>query len=135
MNRALLLLSACTMLACSQSTSSSTAIGGKWWMGQLFDGTIDVTSQHNPALNRWIDFRPDGTYVSGGEPYGDNSGKWSFIQQNEQKVLFFDSDAGEGDDSYWLISIDGESMRWKGTNSDFTERFTVYHQREQATAE
>lgn len=88
----------------------------------------DVTEQHNPAGNRWIEFSGDGTFVSDGEPYGRNSGRWIF--NAETRELYLDSDAGAGDDSYWIVRLSGDEMRWEGARSSFTERFEIVHTRQ-----
>ena len=96
-------------------------------MHKVLDGVIDVTSEpaFNPENNRWIAFYDDSTFVSDGDPYGRNTGKW--IISDSTSVLFLDSDTDVGDDSYWIVSFRGDTMIWKGTNSDFTSRFTVMH--------
>lgn len=96
---------------------------GMWVMGNVFQDTLDVTDEHNPALNRWITFREDGTFESGGAPYGYNAGKWSY--DSSSKELYLDSDAGEGDDSYWIIDDADTTMQWQGARSDFTSQFKL----------
>ena len=43
---------------------------GMWIMNQVLEDSTDVTDAHNPALNRWVEFSEDGTFESGGAPYG-----------------------------------------------------------------
>ena len=73
-----------------------------------------------------IEFNKNGTFKSGGDPYGENTGKWSF---NEQEILFIDSDAGEDDDSYWQVKISKDTMIWQGMKFDFAKRFEIIHQK------
>lgn len=87
---------------------------------------LDVSQEHNPESNRWIDFKDTGVYVSDGDPYGKNSGKWSF---NEEGLLFLDSDADEGDDSYWEVDITKNKMVWKGAVFEFTKTFSIEYLR------
>lgn len=100
---------------------------GRWAMDRVYEDGTEVTEEHNPADDRWIEFSPDGVFESGGQPYGHNSGKWTF--DPDTGVLFIDSAAGEGDDSYWYVSFDRNKreMRWKGVRSDFTSRFELVH--------
>ena len=113
-------------IQCNSSNSIETSpIIGQWKMKQVFEEDQDVSSQHNPKNDRWIQFKADHTFLSDGSPYGRNTGKWS-INDSE---LFLDSDAGEGDDSYWIVDIEGQSMKWKGTRSDFTEKFSISHEK------
>jgi len=100
---------------------------GKWSMEQVKDVELDVTTMHNPQKNRWIQFYADHTFVSDGDPYGRNTGKWSIDPALEE--LYLDSDEGEGDDSYWHIRFYQDRMIWKGRRSDFTTRFTLTHKR------
>ena len=102
-----------------------TGLIGRWNMAQVFDGVQDVTNQHNPASNRWVEFKSDGSFVSDGDPHGRNTGHWTY--DPETRELFLDSDAGEDDDSYWTVSIQGSEMEWQGARSEFTKRFKVIH--------
>ena len=103
---------------------ASSDLQGMWIMGKVYQDTLDVTDEHNPALNRWIVFNDDGTFESGGAPYGYNSGSWSL--DNSSSELYLDSDAGEGDDSYWIIEDADTMMQWQGARSDFTSQFKLY---------
>ena len=89
------------------------------------DGNEDVTDEHNPQKNRYIIFKTDGTFESGGDPYGMNTGKWTL--DRESKELYLDSDGGEDDDSYWITSIEAGKMHWQGARFDFSKRFQIYH--------
>lgn len=100
---------------------------GRWAMDRVYEDGEEVTEEHNPNGDRWIEFFPDGVFDSGGQPYGHNSGAWTF--DPETGVLYLDSAAGEGDDSFWYVSFDRKKseMRWKGVRSDFTSRFELVH--------
>lgn len=117
----------CLLLNLSLLTSCAAPIPlqlkGTWAMEKVYDNSTDVTAQHNPQNDRWITFAKDGSFKSGGTPTGENTGKWIYTNINRQ--LHLDSDAGEGDDSYWLIQLDKDSMNWAGIRSSFTERFKL----------
>ena len=98
---------------------------GRWYIESVFQDGNDVTDQHNPSDNRWIEFEDDGGFVSDGDPYGRNTGRW--MMDLENKELYLDSDAGEGDDSYWIVGFEEGKMQWRGTRSEFTERFVVVY--------
>lgn len=107
--------------ACSSSIPKQ--LNGTWLMESVYDNSNNVTAQHNPEQNRWITFLENGSFISGGQPYGDNKGKWMYA--TSERVLFLDSDAGEGDDSYWVIQLKKDTMNWTGAKSSFTERFRI----------
>ena len=118
------------MIGCSSPDQASSSMQegsgdllGMWVMGKVIQDTLDVTDEHNPALNRWITFNQAGTFESGGAPYGYNSGTWRFDVDTGE--LFLDSDAGEGDDSYWIVSTEDTTMQWQGTRSEFTSQFKL----------
>lgn len=104
---------------------------GKWKMVKVVEMSKDVTEQHNPEDNRWINFMPDstgetrGTFRSGKGEILENTGKWVI----DGKELFIDSDAGEDDDSYWEITFDNNKMYWKGRKFEFNKRFKIVHRR------
>lgn len=95
----------------------------KWDMAAVIQNGQDVSEQHNPSGNRWIELTADGNFVSDGDPYGRNTGTWTF--DTETAELFLDSDAGEGDDSYWIVSENGEKLILKGARSEFTREFSM----------
>lgn len=119
-----MILACGTLLASCQSKEQQ--ILGKWNMHLVSNDGTDVTEEHNPENNRWIDFKDNGAYISDGDPYGKNSGKWSF---NEEGFLFLDSDADEGDDSYWEVDISKNKMVWKGAVFEFTKTFSLEYRR------
>lgn len=92
-------------------------------MGAILQNGQDVSEQHNPKKNRWIELKADGTFVSDGDPYGRNTGKWIFNANTQE--LFLDSDAGEGDDSYWTIKRTGDDLVLTGARSEFTQQFSM----------
>lgn len=95
-------------------------------MHQVFQDSTDVSNEHNPANNRFIEFFADGTFRSGGDPNGENTGEYSF---DEKGILFLDSDAGPDDDSYWSVAYSNSQMKWNGVGAPRAERFTIVHQR------
>ena len=82
-----------------------------------------MSKDHNPSNNRFIEFKEDGTFESGGDPYGKNTGK--FYVNNHVKTLHLDSDVGPNDDSYWSITLEKGIMKWKGTGSEFAKEFVI----------
>ncbi len=121
---ALLLLSSCT----SSPKLLADQLVGEWQMSQIIqDGTNDVSDEHKPEGNRYILFNADQTFESGGDPFGKNTGTWQMDEASGE--LFLNSDAGEEDDSYWLVTIDGSNMNWQGARFAFNKRFTIKHKR------
>jgi len=116
-----LLVSLCFWASCAAPIAKQ--LKGTWAMQKVYDNSTDVTAQHNPKNDRWITFAKDGSFKSGGTPTGENAGKWIYTDANAQ--LYLDSDAGEGDDSYWRIQLSKDSMNWAGMRSSFTERFKL----------
>lgn len=114
------------MSSCSAPISKQ--LKGTWAMEKVYDNSTDVTAQHNPKNDRWISFHKDGSFKSGGTPMGENTGKWTYSNENQQ--LYLDSDVGEEDDSFWLIQVDKQKMNWVGTRSTFAERFKLTFSRQ-----
>lgn len=116
-----------TMTFCVQLVSCTSSISNKiygtWNMEQVYNNSDNVTAELNPKQDRWITFSKDGSFKSGGTPYGKNGGKW--IYHPSDKLLFLDSDEGEGDDSYWILQVGKKEMNWAGARSSFTERFKI----------
>lgn len=115
-----LLLSAVLLTSCGAKKQKQLV--GKWNMTKVYNDGVDVSSEHNPQNDRWVTFAEDGSFQSGGTPYGENMGTWSF---NEAGFLFLNSDAGEGDDSYWEVTIDKGRMTWTGAVFEFTQTFSI----------
>lgn len=105
------------------------AILGKWMMHQVIQGGKDVTEEHNPKKDRFIIMDEDETFVSDGQPYGENTGKYDFNPM--EKTLFIDSSEGENDDSNWVVSFDiGEkTMTWQGVGTEWAEDFKIIYVR------
>lgn len=99
----------------------------KWDIISVEQNGQDVSDEHNPKSNRYITFSNDGTFESGGEPYGRNTGK--FYVNNLSYTLFLDSDAGPNDDSNWIVSFNGNNMSWKGFGSEFADGFLIEYKR------
>lgn len=95
-------------------------------MDKVYNDNVDVSTEHNPNNDRWIEFDEDGNYKTDGTPYGPNTGKWSFTDEG---LLYLDSDADEGDDSYWKVGFDDEGMTWKGAKFEFTKTFKITYKK------
>lgn len=115
------------LFSCSSDKGLSENILGRWYMSKVYELGKDVTVQHNPQNKRWINFNNNGTFESGGDPAGYNTGKWSVDLNNN--ILFLDSDAGEDDDSYWILKFEDDIMKWQGTKFEFNKRFKIEHEK------
>lgn len=111
-----------TLISCN---NSSNPIHGKWVMHQVIQDGKDVTLKHNPENDRYFIMHENGTFESGGQPYGENTGKYIF--DTAAKTLFIDSDIGPDDDSNWKISFETGQMIWQGYGTEWAERFKIIH--------
>ena len=102
-------------------------LGGKWMMHQVIQDGNDVSEEHNPHHERYIILREDGTFETGGRPYGTNTGR--YIYTPEDNNLFLDSDAGPEDDSRWKVTISRDTMNWQGVGTEWANRFLIVHRR------
>lgn len=102
-------------------------LDGKWMMYRVIQDGNDVTAEHNPYAERYILFFEDGTFESGGRPYGANTGRYTYIP--DQQLLYLYSDAGPEDDSQWKVTLDNNSMTWQGFGGEWANRFRIVHHR------
>ena len=129
----LLLLSLVFALSCSNESDVKEKIIGKWEMTKVKELSEDVTQRHNPNSDRWIRFTENagtengGIFETGRGNTKENSGKWFYNEKENE--LYLDSDAGEDDDSYWSVTIEGGTMTWKGRKFEFNKRFEIEHSR------
>lgn len=115
------------LVSCSSNKSLEKQILGKWTMEEVYDGEQNVTSQHNPQKNRWIKFNRNGSFESGGDPFGYNDGNWEF--NKEKSTLFLDSKTDD-DDSEWKLSFQNDNtMIWTGIGTPRQEGFKLVHKR------
>lgn len=103
-----------SMLLASCSSTKKKLLG-KWQMQKVYEQETDMSHIHNPKDDRWIEFYADGSFESGGTPYGKNTGK--YILGKNKQTLSLDSDAGEEDDSKWTVSVEKGKMIWIGVGS------------------
>lgn len=104
------------------------ALVGRWGMEAILDQGADVSDEHNPAGDRYIELYADGTFESGGQPYGRNTGRWTYTPTRRE--LFIDSNLGPEDDSRWVVTLrGGDVMEWGGTGSAFARRFRIVSRR------
>jgi hypothetical protein len=122
----ILLVGALLTLACETKKTLDGELVGKWSMSKVYEYDMDVTEQHNPVGSRWIEFNKDGTFESGGEPFGQNAGRWKI--DTEQSILYIDSDADD-DDSEWKISIEDDQSTWTGIGHPRKENTKLVHLR------
>jgi hypothetical protein len=122
----LLLLTVIVMTSCRQAEKPDSKIIGTWTMEKVYEYDNDVTESHNPKHERWIAFKPDGSFVSGGEPFGQNAGRWTI--DNDKSVLYIDSDVDD-DDSEWNVTFANDRMTWTGTGHPRKENTRLIHKR------
>lgn len=99
------------LISCQSSETPETKIIGIWDMEKVYEYEKDVTEKHNPENSRWIEFKADGTFESGGKPFGRNTGTCKI--DNVKSILYINSNI-EDDDSEWNISFDGNKTIWTG---------------------
>ena len=107
--------------------SDRDALVGRWAMERVTDDGADVTATANPAGDRFIVLHADGTFESGGQPYGRNTGRW--VYNAGTRRLGLDSDLGPDDDSVWTVSLRGDTMEWGGVGSAYARRFHITSRR------
>ncbi len=113
--------------ASAPSGLDGSPLVGRWAMERVLDQGADVSAEANPARDRYIVLRPDGTFESGGQPYGRNTGTW--VYNTRTRRLGLDSDLGPDDDSTWAVSLRGDTMEWAGVGSEFARRFRITSRR------
>jgi len=111
----------------TEEAPSERQLVGRWQMEAVFQDTVEVSDEHNPARNRWIELRADRSFASDGDPYGPNTGVWTY--DDAAGTLEIISDLGTDDDSVWRVSIRGRQMVWRGVGSAWAEQFTIVSQR------
>ena len=114
------------LFGCGSSADLEKQITGSWKMEKVYEFGKDVSQKHNPDNNRWIEFEEDGTFVSDGDPFGKNTGRWKI--DNSKSVLFIDSDVDD-DDSQWNLTFDGDKMIWTGIGQSRKENTKLIHKR------
>ena len=60
------------IVSCS-SESTEGQLVGRWSMDKVLQNDQNVTAEHNPENDRWIQFNSDNTFTSGGTPFGENT--------------------------------------------------------------
>lgn len=116
------------LFACDRPETLEKEILGKWTMEKVLEYGEDVTEKHNPAMDRWIEFKADGTFVSDGSPFGRNAGRWT--AGNEESILYLDSDVDD-DDSEWKVTFRADTTYWTGIGHPRKENTTLIHRRSQ----
>ena len=108
-------------------TRAEARLVGRWEMDRVLDRGDDATATHNPAGDRYVVLRADGTFESGGQPYGTNTGRWTY--EPTYRELTLDSDLGEADDTYWIVTVEDDVMEWAGVRSETARRFRIFARR------
>lgn len=103
---------------------------GKWTMYKVIQDGKDVSEEHNPFGERYFQINADGTFESGGRPYGSNTGK--YVYNTETNHLFLDSDVGPNDDSNWNITLNADTLLMQGTGTAWAERFQMILMKEKS---
>ncbi|MBN7799546.1 hypothetical protein J0A67_01670 [Algoriphagus aestuariicola] len=114
--------------SCGQSDQLDRKIIGTWTMEKVYEYENDVTEKHNPAQDRWIEFKSDGSFVSEGKPFGRNTGYWT--ADNEASILYIDSDVDD-DDSEWSVAFDKNQTIWTGIGHPRKENTKLIHKRKE----
>jgi hypothetical protein len=112
--------------SCDRSKSIDEQLIGKWTMEKVYEYDKDETEKHNPKKNRYVIFNADGTFVSDGDPFGRNTGKWTV--DNKKSILFIDSDVDD-DDSEWNVSFNGDETTWTGIGHPRKENTKLIHKK------
>jgi hypothetical protein len=115
------------MVGTAWTPGPEAQITGTWLMHQVIQDGRDVSSVHNPHHERYIIFRADSTFESGGRPFDINKGSYTY--NSADHTLFLDSDAGPEDDSHWKVSVKGDTMHWQGYGSEWALGFQLIHLR------
>ena len=126
MNNRLAILLLIILSSCGQSNKLDKNITGTWAMDKVYEYEKDVTEKHNPKNERWIEFKADGSFISDGEPFGRNTGRWTI--DNEKSILFIDSDVDD-DDSEWKVTFDNDQLIWIGIGHPRKENTKIVHKR------
>jgi hypothetical protein len=95
-------------------------------MDKVYEYGNEVTEKHNPKNDRWIEFKADGSFISDGEPFGRNSGRWT--TDNDKSILYIDSDVDD-DDSEWKVTFDKDQITWTGIGHPRKENTKLIHKR------
>lgn len=113
-------------ISCNHSANLDQQIIGIWTLDKVYEYDNDVSEKHNPKNNRWIEFKADGSFVSDGDPFGPNAGRWT--TDNESSVLYIDSDVDD-DDSEWKVTFAGNQVFWTGIGHPRKENTRLVHTR------
>ena len=112
------------IFSCNSTEQLEQQLIGEWSLEKVYEAEEDVTERHNPKHNRWIKFNEDGTFVSDGDPFGRNTGRWSV--DNKESILRIDSDV-EGDNSEWKVSMRNGRTIWTGMGHPRKESTRIIH--------
>ena len=121
--RILILLSLLSW-ACSPKPTLSEQLMGKWHIHKVVIRGMDVSGEHNPDNDRWICFFHDGNYAGDGGKPGKNSGRYSLDEVTA--VLMLDSDAGEDDDTNWIVHFSRDTLVMQGIGTPRQENSFIY---------
>ena len=124
MKKITLMLFAIFLFSVAWTKKPDKKIIGTWSMYKVYEYDKDVTEKHNPNNNHWIEFKADGTFVSDGDPFGRNTGRWK--TDNKKSVLIIDSDT-DNDDSEWNVTFEGNKMIWTGIGHPRKENTKLVH--------
>jgi hypothetical protein len=122
----ILLLTTILTTSCKQPENLDNQIIGTWSLEKVYEYGNDVTEKHNPKDERWIEFKSNGSFVSDGEPFGRNTGRWT--ADNDNLILNIDSDVDD-DDSEWKVTFDNDQSTWTGIGHPRKENTKLIHKR------
>lgn len=112
-----------SIISCSTGKLTVSSLTATWELGNVYENQVNVTNRENPNRDRFITFYPNGTFVSGGAPYGDLSGKWIITEEKTLRII--PDKEGEVGSSEWNVSFDKEIMNWTGTIKSGLDRFEL----------
>lgn len=122
----MVILALMAIVSCKPSEKLGSKIIGKWYLEKVYEYGNDVTERHNPKNNRWIEFNKDGSFISDGDPFGRNTGRWK--TDNENSVLHIDSNVDD-DDSEWKVTFKDDQTSWTGIGHRRKENTRLIHKR------
>jgi len=108
----------------SINTQAQDEIIGKWKLEQVIVDGVDVSQEHNPFNERWIEFLKNGSFQSDGRPFGKNSGTWS--EEKTENIIHLKSKV-EDDNSDWVYELDKDKIRWTGFGDRKKQNTVLMH--------
>ena len=119
----LITLISLSTISCSTGKLSVSSLATTWELGNVYENQVNVTNRENPNRDRFITFNSDGTFISGGVPYGELSGTWIITEEKTLRII--PDMEGEVGSSEWKVSFEKDIMSWTGTIKSGLDRFEL----------